>query len=120
MTTTSHPWKPSLQRNPGKGMTLALSLSQAERAIQTFSAGQVDAIVDTEGRAYMLRPAQERLFAKETRLQAIIDSAADVITVVNRSGVICFQSRAVNRMLGYKPEEMEGHSIFELNKFTSS
>ena len=114
MTTTNHPVRPSLQPSPEKGISLALSLAEAERAIQTFSAGQVDAIVDSDGRAYLLRPAQERLRANETHLQAIIDSAVDVITVVDRSGVICFQSRAVKRMLGYEPEELVGHSIFEL------
>jgi PAS domain S-box-containing protein len=99
---------------PEKAITLALSLAQAEKAIEAFGAGQVDAIVDTDGRAYLLRPAQERLRTNETRLQAIIDSAADVITVVDRSGVILFNSRAVTLVLGYEPQELVGHSIFEL------
>lgn len=114
MNATTHPSAPPTAHNSEKALTLALSLAQAERAIQAFSEGQVDAIVDTDGRAYLLRPAQERLRASETRLQAIIDSAADVITVVNRSGVILFQSRAVTRLLGYEPEELLGRSLFEL------
>jgi len=114
MTATTHPSSPLLTHGPEKAITLALSLAQAERAIQAFGAGQVDAIVDTDGQAYLLRPAQERLRANETHLQAIIDSAPDVITVVNRSGVILSQSRAVSRVLGYQPEELVGHSIFEL------
>ncbi|MEO8352392.1 MAG: PAS domain-containing sensor histidine kinase, partial [Chthoniobacteraceae bacterium] len=46
--------------------------------------------------------------------QAIIDSAADVITVVSRGGEIVSQSQAVRRLLGYEPEELVGKSIFEL------
>ncbi len=44
----------------------------------------------------------------------MIDSAADVITVVNREGQIISQSRAVTRLLGYEPEELIGSSLFEL------
>jgi PAS domain S-box-containing protein len=114
MTATTQPPHSTPTHGPEKAITLALSLAQAERAIQAFSAGQIDAVVDTDGRAYLLQPAQERLRASETHLQAIIDSAADVITVINCSGVILSQSRAVSRMLGYEPEELVGHSIFEL------
>ena len=76
--------------------------------------GQLDAIVDTDGNAHLLRPAQEHLRESETRLQAIIDSAADVITVVSRGGVIASQSQSVRRLLGYEPEELVGKSIFDL------
>ena len=114
MTAKPKPPSPPPTHGPEKAITLALSLAQAEKAIEAFGAGQVDAIVDTDGRAYLLRPAQERLRANETRLQAIIDGAADVITVVDRSGVILFHSRAVTRLLGYEPEELVGQSIFEL------
>jgi PAS domain S-box-containing protein len=114
MTATTHPSSPPLAHGPEKAITLALSLAQAERAIQAFSGGEVDAIVDTDGRAYLLHPAQERMRANEAHLQAIIDSAADVITVVNHSGVILSQSRAVTSVLGYESEELVGNSIFEL------
>ena len=114
MNTANHQSSSPPTHGPEKAITLALSLAQAERAIQAFSAGQVDAIVDTDGRTYLLRPAQERLRASETHLQAIIDSAADVITVVDRRGVILFQSRTISRVLGYAPDELLGQSIFEL------
>lgn len=114
MTAATDPSKLSLTHGPEKAITLALSLAQAERAIQAFTAGQVDAIVDADGKSYLLRPAQGHLQQNERRLRAIIDSAADVITVVNRAGVILSQSRAVIRVLGYGPEELVGSSIFEL------
>jgi len=112
--TTTDPFNPPLARSPEKAITLALSLAQAERAIQEFTSDQADAIMDTDGKAYLLRPAQERLRQNERRLQAILDSAGDVITVVNRGGEILSTSRAVNRVLGYGPEELVGRSIFEL------
>jgi two-component system CheB/CheR fusion protein len=93
---------------------LALSLAQAERALRELTADQVDAIIDAEGKPYLLRPAQERLLERERRLEAVIESAADVITVVNRDGAIVSQSRRAGGMLGYEPQELVGTSIFKL------
>ena len=93
---------------------LALSLAEAETALRAFTLDQVDAIVDSNGKAYLLRPAQEHLIQNERRLDSVIESAADVITVVNRAGAILSQSRPVNRVLGYEQDELIGTSFFEL------
>ncbi len=114
MTTATDSSNLPPARSPEKAITLALTLAQAERAIQAFTAGQLDAIVDADGNAYLLRPAQESLRQSEKRLREIIDRAADVITVVNRGGTILSQSRAVLGVLGYEAEELVGSSIFEL------
>jgi PAS domain S-box-containing protein len=92
---------------------LALSLAQAEEALRAFTSGKVDAIVDADGQAYLLRPAQERLIESKRWLDAVIEGSADVITVVNRQGAIISQSRPVSRVLGYEPEALLGTSIFD-------
>jgi PAS domain S-box-containing protein len=94
-------------------ITLALRLAHAENALHALTSGQVDAIVDPSGKTYLLRPAQEQLRQNESRLQALIGSIADVITVVNRGGTILSQSTAVTKVLGYGPEELLGTSIFD-------
>ena len=104
---------PPPTHGPEKAITLALSLAQAERAILAFASGQVDAVVDADGKAYLLRPAQEHLRQNERRLQTMIESAADVLMVVNRGGVILSQSRAVKPILGYEPGELVGSRIFD-------
>jgi PAS domain S-box-containing protein len=93
---------------------MALTLAQAEKALLDLTGDQVDAIVNPEGKAYLLRPAQEQLIEKERWLDAVIESSADVITVVNRQGAIISQSRPVNRVLGYEQEELVGTSLFRL------
>ena len=100
-------------RSPEKAITLALSLSQAESAIEAFSAGQIDAIVDAEGKTYLLRTAQERLRQNEARLRTVLDSVSEIITVVNRAGAVVSQNRAANLMLGYGPDRLVGLSLFE-------
>ena len=93
---------------------LALRLAHAENALLTLTAGQVDAVVDASGRTYLLRPAQEHLRQNERRLQAIIDSTADGIMVVNRGGAILSHNPAVSRVLGCEPEELVDGSFFDL------
>ncbi len=117
MTTTTLPSSPPPQPCAEKALALALRLAHAEQALLAFTSGQVDAIVGADGRAYLLRPAQEQARQNERRLQTIIDSVADVITVVDRGGVILSQSRALRRVLGYGPDEVEGMSLFDFIHF---
>ena len=95
-------------------ITLALRLAHAENALHALTSGQVDAIIDPDGKAYLLRPAQEHLRASERQLQTVRESTADVIMVVGRGGVILSENRAVRRVLGYEPGELIGRSIFDL------
>ena len=97
-----------------KALALALSLAHAEIRLHALTAGQVDAIVDPAGRTYLLRPAQEHLRQNERRLQAVIESAGDVITVLDRGGRIISQNRVATRLLGYEPGNLVGRSLFDL------
>jgi len=113
MTATTNPTSPPATDGPDKAITLALSLAQAEKAIHEFTSGQIDAIVDSDGRAYLLRHAQEHLRQDENRLRAILDSVGDGITVINRGGLIVSQNRAATRMLGYGTDDLVGLSFFD-------
>ncbi len=98
----------------GNAAALALRLAHAENALHALTSGQIDAIINADGTTYLLRPAQEQLRQNERRLQAIMESVADVITVVSRNGVILSENRAVRWVLGYAPEELVGSVIFKL------
>ena len=98
--------------NSENAITLALSLAKAENAINGFTSGQVDAILDSEGNTYLLRPAQERLRRKEKQMEAVLDAVEDVITIVDRGGEILYQNHATNRQFGYDPDELVGNLFF--------
>ena len=117
MTATTQTSPPPPTHTAEKTLALALRLAHAEHALHAFTSGQVDAIVDPDGQVYLLRPAQEQARQNERRLQTVIDSVADVITVVDRGGVIISQSRALRRVLGYGPDEVEGRSFFDFVHF---
>ncbi len=98
------------------GMTeFALRLAHAENALRTrkSKSSQIDGIIDLEGKTYLLHPAQEHLRQSESRLQAVIESAADGIMVIDRGGKIISQSRAALEMLGHERETGMGESLFE-------
>ncbi len=114
MTTIEQTPPPQPAHRNGKATALALRLAETENALNALTAGQVDAIIDSTGRTYLLRPAQEYLWQSERRMRTVLESAADVITVVSRGGSILSQNQAVNRVLGYEPEELVGRSLFKL------
>jgi len=86
-----------------RAMTLALRLAHAENALHALTSGQVDAIVDFDGKAYLLRPAQEHFRKNQRRLHTVLESAADIITVLDRGARIISQTRAAHLLLGYEP-----------------
>ncbi len=45
--------------------------------------------------------------------QPLIENALDVITVLSDSGIIRYESPSIERMLGYKPGELIGKSLFD-------
>jgi PAS domain S-box-containing protein len=59
------------------------------------------------------KKAEEELRKREEHFRLLIENASDLITVINNEGVFRFQSPSAVRMLGYRPEEMIGRSIFE-------
>lgn len=58
--------------------------------------------------------AEQALRASEKRFRALIENSADVIALLSADGVILYESPAVQRMLGYQPEDLLGHNAFEL------
>jgi len=114
MTSTTHPPGEPTSQRAETALTLAQRLAHAENALHAFTTGQVDAIVDPKGHAYLLRPAQEQARQNERRLQAVIESMADAVMVVDRGGMILSQNRAVQRVLGHEPEEFTGTGFFAL------
>ncbi len=60
-----------------------------------------------------LRRSEEALRASEKRFRSLIENAQDVVTVLDAEGNIVFESTAVERTLGYLPEELIGTNPLE-------
>jgi PAS domain S-box-containing protein len=50
----------------------------------------------------------------EAKFRALVESSSDWIWEVNREGICTYASPQVEPMLGYKPEEVVGRSMFDL------
>lgn len=60
------------------------------------------------------RRAERALQESEERFRSLVQYASDIIVVLDAEGVIRYESPAVERVLGYKPEERIGKSAFDL------
>ncbi len=60
-----------------------------------------------------LRTGEKTRRQSEERFRAMVQNAADVITIVNPDGTIRYQSPSIERMLGFKTSRLIGMSIFD-------
>ncbi len=58
--------------------------------------------------------AEETVRESEKRFRALVQNASDIIIVLDSDGAIRYESPALERILGYKPEERIGKSISDL------
>jgi len=52
--------------------------------------------------------------ASEQRFEALVQHSSDVVTVMDRDGVIGYQSESVHRVFGHAAADLRGHSFTEL------
>jgi PAS domain S-box-containing protein len=93
---------------------LALELARAEKALSLFSAGQVDSVMDEQGSVYLLRGAQQSALRNEARLEFLLASIPDVITVLKEDGEMLYHSAALTTVLGYAPDAVLGRTFLHL------
>ena len=58
--------------------------------------------------------AEVKLRESESRFRALVHNASDVFTVVDRAGRISYQSPAIERALGHRPDQLIGQPFLRL------
>ncbi len=75
----------------------------------------LNSLTTTGDRAHTLaRKMTNELRESEEQLRAITDNVSDVVTVCNTEGIVTYMSPQSHKVLGYKPEELVGKTVFEL------
>lgn len=59
------------------------------------------------------RRASDALRESEEYFRSLIDNSLDVITILNADGTIRYGSPSLERLLGYKPQELVEESVFD-------
>ena len=88
-------WAPTLVSAPavhGLGVLAALGLAFAVRNAGVAAAEK--------------ERAQAQLFRSEERFRSLVQNASDVVAVVGRDGKLVYISPAVERMIGFRPNEL--------------
>jgi PAS domain S-box-containing protein len=57
--------------------------------------------------------AERRLQESEAHYRAIIENELDIVTILDENAVVKFESPALQRVLGYRPEELIGRNVFD-------
>ena len=55
---------------------------------------------------------EEDLAQSEAYFRALIENSLDLIVVLDKAGIMRFQSPSSERILGFRPEELVGQSVF--------
>jgi PAS domain S-box-containing protein len=87
---------------------VALPFASGSRAVLFVVLAIVMSALDAQRRR-----AQDAVRHREEYLRLMIENSTDVITVVRPDGTIDYESPALTRVTGYKPEELVGHNVFE-------
>jgi PAS domain S-box-containing protein len=98
-----------------------------QAAIESLKAGSTDyllkqnpdrlpsavrrAVQETEERA-RLRAAEIELVRREKYFRTLTENSLDVLCILSRDGNVLYASPSIERVLGYKPEELRGHNYF--------
>jgi PAS domain S-box-containing protein len=59
------------------------------------------------------KQAEEILQQSERRFRALIENSTDAIVLVDTLGTMLYASPSTTHLLGYTPEELVGHAVFE-------
>ena len=59
------------------------------------------------------KEAEQALEASERRFRALVQHSSDVITVIDANGIIRYVSPAVERVMGYSPNDLVGTDVYD-------
>jgi PAS domain S-box-containing protein len=88
---------------------LIRQLSETERELQRYGAGELDAVVDrTSATAILLKSAQIAISQSEVRFRDLINRCPALVCEIDAEGQTIFANVAIETMLGYATENVVG------------
>ena len=114
----------AVQRAMETGVGYELDVQVLRNGTRLWVTTRSEAVRDAEGRIVGLRGtvqditerkrAQEAIAQSERRFRALTEKTAEIITVLDATGIITYNITGANSKLGYAAEELVGRNAFEL------
>ncbi len=89
------------------------AFDEEARTLLLEMAMDISFALDNFARDAERRDAESALRQNELYFRSLIENASDIISVVDRDGIIQFESPAVEQVLGYQPDELVGRPALE-------
>lgn len=70
-------------------------------------------VSEVDARQKRLKEAEEALRQSEQHFRSLIEHASDMITILDKTGVVLYESPSIQSVLGYSPEELFGRRFVE-------
>ena len=75
--------------------------------------GQIDAPLLERSIRYAFTRTLRILGESEKRFRSLVQNASDITTVLDAAGTIRYESPSIERLLGYRPEDLVGQNAFD-------
>jgi PAS domain S-box-containing protein len=103
------------QAKDGTVLSVSLTISPIREENGTIVGASTIArdITDRKRSEQELRHSRQALQESELRFRSLVQNSSDIITVLGAEGEIRYESPSIERILGYKPENLVGKNAFE-------
>ena len=103
------------QAKDGTVLSVSLTISPIREENGTIVGASTIArdITDRKRSEQELRRSRQALQESELRFRSLVQNSSDIITVLGAEGEIRYESPSIERILGYKPENLVGKRVFD-------
>ncbi|HEY7600776.1 MAG TPA: PAS domain S-box protein, partial [Candidatus Limnocylindrales bacterium] len=114
----AHPIELQVEVTRGDVFLIALGAASTLLLVLIGAFAGSSARLARQNRLLRERARRERLLTQdlrrsEERFRSLVRNSADVILITDSTGVVGYESPAVERVLGYDPQQRVGHSAFD-------
>lgn len=104
------------QAKDGRVLNVSLTISpiRNERGTVIGASAIARDITERKHSEEELRLSRQALQESELRFRSLVQNSSDIITILEGDGTIRYESPSIERILGYKPEELVGKNAFDL------
>jgi PAS domain S-box-containing protein len=95
-------------------VSLTISPVRDEKGVIIGASAVARDITERKRSEQELRQSRQALQESELRFRSLVQNSSDIITVLGMDGTIRYESPSIERILGYKPEDLVGKNAFDL------